>query len=89
MFCSSSVFLSLQLKVEEAKQTSVAINLAREGYRPAATRGALLYFLVDALWVLDSMYQYSMANYVTILKKVQRLISSHACQKRRERRQRA
>ena len=34
-----------------------------------AARGALMYFLVDALDVLDRVYQYSMANFVYILRK--------------------
>merc|ERR1719313_1576529 len=56
-------------KVEIAKETSKEIALAREVYVPVAVRGALLYFLIDSLWVLDHMYQFSMANFVLIMKK--------------------
>ncbi len=31
--------------------------------------GALLYFLVDSLWILDHFYRYSMANFVIMFKK--------------------
>ena len=34
-----------------------------------AVRGALTYFLVDQLWVLDHLYRFSMANFVMIFKK--------------------
>ena len=39
------------------------------GVPPVAARGALMYFSVDALNVLDRVYQYSMGNFVYILKK--------------------
>ena len=53
----------------EAKQTQANINQIREMYRPVAARGALMYFIIDILNVLDRVYQYSMANFVYILKK--------------------
>eukprot|EP00854_Cymbomonas_tetramitiformis_P002137 gene2137-2836_t len=56
-------------KVKVAKVTELNINEAREHYRPVANRGSLVYFLIDNLNVLDRVYQYSMANYVYILKK--------------------
>jgi len=56
-------------KVVQATETQTVINQTREVYRPVAARGALMYFLVDALNVLDRVYQYSMANFVYILKK--------------------
>lgn len=42
---------------------------AREVYRPVATRGSLVYFLIDNLNALDRIYHYSMANFVFVLKK--------------------
>ena len=59
----------IEQKVAAAKETEKTINLARESYRPVAARGSLIYFLIDSLWVLDRVYQYSMANFVYILKK--------------------
>jgi len=56
-------------KVKVAKATEISINEAREIYRPVASRGSLIYFLIDNLNVLDRVYNYSMANYVYILKK--------------------
>jgi len=52
-----------------AKETEVTITHARKAYVPVAVRGALTYFLIDQLWVLDHMYRFSMANFVTIFKK--------------------
>mmetsp|Transcript_25005 Transcript_25005/g.85566 ORF Transcript_25005/g.85566 Transcript_25005/m.85566 type:complete len:4525 (+) Transcript_25005:136-13710(+) len=56
-------------KVALANETQKSISAARELYRPVATRGALLYFLIDNLNVLDRCYQYSMANFVYIMRK--------------------
>lgn len=61
--------VEIETKVAAAKDTEKTINAAREVYRTVATRGSLVYFLIDSLWVLDRVYQYSMANFVYILKK--------------------
>ena len=52
-----------------AKETEKKIVESRKAYVPVAERGALTYFLVDQMWVLDHMYRFSMANFVTIFKK--------------------
>ena len=62
-------WLASQEKVKEGKETATAINVAREVYRPVASRGSLLFFLVDKLNALEHMYQFSMANFVDILNK--------------------
>jgi dynein heavy chain len=56
-------------KAQIAKETEQQIVESRKAYVPVAARGALTYFLVDQMWVLDHMYRYSMANFVTIFKK--------------------
>jgi dynein heavy chain len=56
-------------KVALAQETAKTIAHAREAYRPVATRGSLVYFLIDNLNALDRVYHYSMANFVYILKK--------------------
>ncbi|CAG9462750.1 unnamed protein product [Pedinophyceae sp. YPF-701] len=55
-------------KVDLAKKTQANISKAREVYRPVATRGSLVYFLIDNLDALDRVYHYSMANFVRIMR---------------------
>ena len=59
----------IQEKQIIAKETEMVISTARKAYIPVAVRGALAYFLIDQLWVLDHMYRFSMANFVSIFKK--------------------
>jgi len=59
----------IEAKVIQATETQKSINITREVYRPVANRGSLCYFLIDVLNVLDRVYQYSMANFVYVLKK--------------------
>ena len=59
----------IAIKVEQANETSKNISVAREVYRPVATRGSLIYFMIDNLNALDRVYHYSMANFVLVLKK--------------------
>jgi dynein heavy chain len=41
--------------VQEAEDTECSINAARECYRPAATRGSILYFAVADLAGINPM----------------------------------
>ena len=59
----------IKAKQEIAKETEKNIAEARKAYIPVAVRGALTYFLIDQLWVLEHLYRYSMGNFVTIFKK--------------------
>lgn len=53
-------------KVEQAKITEVQINEAREHYRPAAARASLLYFILNELFKINPMYQFSLKVYIFI-----------------------
>lgn len=48
------------LQVREAKITEVKINEARENYRPASIRAALLYFILNDLNKINPIYQFSL-----------------------------
>ncbi|TNN52942.1 Dynein heavy chain 10, axonemal [Liparis tanakae] len=59
---ASEVFEKLQL----AEKTSVAIDELRDSYRPAAKRGAILFFVLTEMALVNSMYQYSLASYLEV-----------------------
>jgi len=40
-----------------AEETSKEIDVAQETYRPVATRGSILYFVVAEFTTVDPMYQ--------------------------------
>ena len=61
--------MDIAQKVEDAKVTSENIATARETYRSIASRGSLMYFVINELNNLDRVYQFSMANYMYILVK--------------------
>jgi dynein heavy chain len=50
-------------KQELAKVTEKEINESRESYRPVAAEGAMLYFLLIQLWIIDLMYFYSLGSF--------------------------
>lgn len=51
-----------------AEITSKDIEQTRNCYRPAAQRGALLFFVLANMSVVNVMYQYSLAAYLTVFK---------------------
>ncbi|KAI8900476.1 dynein heavy chain and region D6 of dynein motor-domain-containing protein [Globomyces pollinis-pini] len=60
--------IDIEQKVEEAKKTEKKINETRELYRPVAARSSLLYFLLNDLWQIHPMYQYSLNAFKVVFK---------------------
>uniref|UniRef100_T1JML4 Dynein-1, subspecies f n=1 Tax=Strigamia maritima TaxID=126957 RepID=T1JML4_STRMM len=53
-------------KLALAFRTTVDIDKLRGGYRPAAKRGSILFFVLADLALVNSMYQYSLAAYLDV-----------------------
>ena len=53
-------------KLQEAEKTTKEIEVLRDGYRPAARRGAVLFFVLADLAAINPMYQYSLSSYLEV-----------------------
>uniref|UniRef100_A0A4X2KTY7 Dynein axonemal heavy chain 6 n=1 Tax=Vombatus ursinus TaxID=29139 RepID=A0A4X2KTY7_VOMUR len=51
---------AIKTRLQEAESTEKMINAAREKYRPVATQGSVMYFVIASLSEIDPMYQYSL-----------------------------
>jgi dynein heavy chain len=62
---------STEIKEQQiiAKETEIKINILREVYRRVAAEGAMLYFLLIQLCIVDHMYQYSLESFTTFFFK--------------------
>lgn len=53
-------------KLKLAQKTALDIDSLRNGYRPAAKRGAILFFVLTEMALVNSMYQFSLASYLEV-----------------------
>ncbi|EDV92648.1 GH18884 [Drosophila grimshawi] len=61
---SKAALVMEQLKL--ASDTAADIEILRNGYRPAAKRGAVLFFALADMATVNSMYQYALAAYLDV-----------------------
>ena len=53
-------------KLKLAEKTAKEIEVLRDGYRLAARRGAVLFFVLAEMAAINSMYQYSLNSYLEV-----------------------
>lgn len=71
---SSSKKLSEEITEKQAisETTQLEIDTARNGYRPVAQHGSLLFFCISDLSNIDPMYQYSLPWFINLFLSVSR-----------------
>ena len=55
-------------KLRLGAKTAIDIEKLRDGYRPAAKRGAILFFVLGDLSSVNTMYQYSLSAYLDVFQ---------------------
>ena len=53
-------------KLKLGAKTAEEIEKTRNGYRPAAKRGAILFFVLAEMSSINSMYQYSLSSFLNV-----------------------
>jgi len=66
---SKKLSTEIQEKVAIAIETEASINIASEFYRPAASRGALVFFLLNELYKIHSFYRFSLDSFVIVVNR--------------------
>lgn len=56
----------VQEKLDQGEATALEIDEIRDGYRPAAKRGAVLFFVLSEMSAINFMYQYSLVSYLEV-----------------------
>jgi dynein heavy chain len=66
---SKATSTEINEKVEIAKVTEVQIKEASEVYRPAANRGALVFFLLNELNKVHEFYKFSLGAFIIVINR--------------------
>ncbi len=72
---SQKFSFEIRSKVEIAKTTELQINTASEFYRPAAIRGALMFFIMNELYKISSFYMYSLESFLDVVVRAIRIVA--------------
>jgi len=81
---SKKISTEIKEKVEIAKVTEVMINDASEAYRPAASRGALVFFLMIELYKVHSFYKFSLDSFVIVVNRAIDIVAERMNPKKAE-----
>jgi len=70
-------------KLQQGAKTSIEIDKIRNGYRPAARRGAVLFFVLLDMSLVNNMYQFSLNSYLEVFEmSLKRSLPDSILQKR-------
>ncbi|KAF0872101.1 DYH10 protein, partial [Crocuta crocuta] len=63
---TKSKAMEVSEKLKMAEKTALDIDRLRDGYRPAARRGAILFFVLSEMALVNAMYQYSLIAFLDV-----------------------
>ena len=73
---SKKISIEIQEKIEIAKLTEARINDAAEAYRPAGSRGAWVFFLMNELYKIHSFYKFLLDSFVIVVNRAIDIVSA-------------
>jgi dynein heavy chain len=62
----------------------VQIKEASEFYRPSASRGALVFFMMNELYMIHSFYRFSLDSFIIVVKRAISIVADRMAPKKKE-----
>lgn len=81
---SKQLAAEIKEKVTIAEDTTSKINETSEFYRQAATRGALIFFLMNNLNKLSSFYMYSLESFINVIDRSINVVANRHKEKKKQ-----
>lgn len=81
---SKALSVEIAQKVEVAKETQIQIKEASEFYRPSASRGALVFFMMNELYMIHSFYRFSLDSFIIVVKRAISIVADRMAPKKKE-----
>ena len=81
---SKKLSMEISEKVEIAKETAINITIACEFYRPAASRGALVFFLLMELTKIHSFYKFSLDSFIIVVIRAIKIVADQMNPKKKK-----
>lgn len=81
---SKALSVEIAAKVLIAQETQVSIKEASEIYRPAASRGALVFFMMNELYMIHSFYRFSLDSFIIVVKRAITIVADRMAPKKKE-----
>jgi dynein heavy chain, axonemal len=73
--------VEIAAKIEISKETSIQIRDASEAYRPSANRGALVFFMLNELYMIHDFYKFSLDSFVIVVQRAIDIVAAELAPK--------
>lgn len=81
---SKALSIEIAEKMAISTETQITIRENSEVYRPAANRGALVFFMMNELCMIHSFYRFSLDSFIIVVQRAIDIVAAKMAPKKKE-----